>query len=227
MNQPNDEKHPAKPDFLASKGVWTSSENAKLTPVLHAWIQCLDLYRYDRDVHRPEDSTDEPWHYRERTQIGFLSAACWRCNIPTLEEWGTEKSKDGNWINQDPRSKGRGDLWIGGEIDLHIEAKHRWLSLTAQNVSGRSLVGSIAMAVRDLEKLDPVLNRAAAVFFSIHTARRGSSRNYSCWLQSLLELRPSYLAWNLTGSTTQSDDLGIALALFPAGWHQPGSDVGP
>ncbi len=92
--------------------------------MLKEWVQI------QRDYITAFNGRDHPWHYRERTHIGFLSGAAWRSGAVTLEEWQMEKA------TKDTKAKerlGRSDLYIylrPRKLELYIEAKHTFRPAT-------------------------------------------------------------------------------------------------
>jgi hypothetical protein len=95
--------------FVKAHGVPT------LKPILKSWIGVQRKYAMAME------QDDHAFWYRERTCIGFLSAAVWQCGGVTLEEWQTEKG---------PKHKsyrGRCDLYIFHRgREYFIEAKHMY-----------------------------------------------------------------------------------------------------
>jgi len=86
-----------------------------ISPILKHWVQI------QRDYIAAFSGRDHPWHYRERTHIGFLSGAAWRAKAVTLEEWQTEKGTKAK------QRKGRSDLYLylrPRRLHLYVEAKH-------------------------------------------------------------------------------------------------------
>src|SRR5258708_5874155 len=90
-------------------------------PIFKNWVQI------QRDYITAFSGRDHPWHYRERTHVGFLSGAAWRSGAVTLEEWQTEKGTKAQ------QRKGRSDLYIylrTRKLHLYVEAKHTYSRAT-------------------------------------------------------------------------------------------------
>jgi hypothetical protein len=86
-----------------------------LKPILQNWISV------QLDYANAMEHKDYAWWYRERTCVGFLSAAVWRSGGVTLEEWQTKKGP------KEQSKHGRCDLYIchSGK-ELYVEAKHMY-----------------------------------------------------------------------------------------------------
>jgi hypothetical protein len=110
-----------------------------LRPVLSGWLKILHDYR-DRV------NSDTPWSYRERTHIGFFSAAVWKTNGAALEEWTAMKGP------HDAPKKGRCDLWIrvgqGRSSDFFIEAKHGWCTVSSKEEVQRRRIEKVVDAAK-------------------------------------------------------------------------------
>jgi hypothetical protein len=91
------------------------TEFRKLKAVLDKWTRAIEKYR-------DQSGDRSPWHYRERSWVGFLAAGAWLAGGVALEEWCTEKQR-----NSRRKTKGRADLYIGiGGKQFDFEAKHGW-----------------------------------------------------------------------------------------------------
>ena len=90
--------------------------------LLQEWIFLNEKYSLR---HAPDETV---FDFNERTNIGILSVAAWRCGWFALEEFRCDKSINGEV------KEGRADLWIEYEEydDIYIEAKHRKISLNSK-----------------------------------------------------------------------------------------------
>jgi hypothetical protein len=136
---------------------------------------------------------DSPFAYRERTQVGFFAAACWRLDVPALEEWRTMKG-----TIEDP-IKGRCDLWIDTN-DFHIEAKHAWSNVVhsdARIIQGVSTTLDLAEVSAKVLTCDACSKLA----FSFVTACIPKEEFERCevlterWLQIVSNIPCDALAW--------------------------------
>lgn len=94
-------------------------------PLLEEWL--LAIERYCRIM----GGEDAPYWYNERSNIGLLSGAAWRCGRIALEEF----QKDKGYSNR-KKKNGRADLWIAYDNDEDlIEAKFKWVSLFSKNLT--------------------------------------------------------------------------------------------
>src|SRR5213593_78577 len=102
-----------------------------LNPILESWIAVQLEYGHAME------NDDEAWWYRERTCVGFLSAAAWRCGGVTLEEWQTKKG------SKEHARNGRCDLYIcrRGQ-QFFIEAKHMYSRATGKRERELRYIGS-------------------------------------------------------------------------------------
>ena len=85
-------------------GAKCSAQLSCLKPILDTWRN-LNLEYLQR-----HDDGDIPWWYGERTAVGFLAGATWKCGGVALEEWQTKKADKLN-AKSDGRN-GRCDLYI-------------------------------------------------------------------------------------------------------------------
>ncbi len=97
--------------------------------ILEEWL--LVIERYSRHT----GGGDSPFGYRERANVGLLSAAAWRAGRVAIEEFAHEKKKG----EKGGKKLGRADLKIisSTTVDL-VETKFDWISLT-----GHSLVKTV------------------------------------------------------------------------------------
>lgn len=133
---------------------------------LPGWIRLLRSWATVHNEYLnsfPAGGFETAWGFRERPQVGFLSAAAFRCGGVSLEEWATQKSN----------GRGRNDLWLrlqprSDSATYVIEAKHCWASLPVEGEKCFATVDeSVADAVRSAEKLTPDQKRVAVSFVSL------------------------------------------------------------
>lgn len=156
---------------------------------LNQWIAVLRDYRLK--------TTEEPWGYLERTQIGFFSAACWLLGIPAREEWRTKKGEGDN------ESGGRCDLWIY-EPEFYIEAKHLYCVLSDDGKSGvANAKVFVAKAKADASRLQCQPDQRLAFTFIAPLIPKSNQDNIdqrvSAWLDAVTQLEHHALAWYLPG----------------------------
>lgn len=155
-----------------------------LDPVLKSWIRVLKRYY---------SIGDQPWNYRERTQIGFFAAAAWLSGHVALEEWSTQKGR------KDARRKGRCDLWID-IADFHIEAKHKWCIVTrGLDKEMRYIEREMSAAVNNTADLNCSKTRRLAFLFLSPCLPPHPDRDFSAeldaWLGRVYRLRHDAIAW--------------------------------
>lgn len=111
----------------------------------------------------PAGDFETAWGFRERPQVGFLSAAAFRCGGVSLEEWATQKSS----------GRGRNDLWLRlqprtDSATYIIEAKHCWARLPVEDEGCFATIDeSVAEAARCAERLKADQKRVAVSFVSL------------------------------------------------------------
>ena len=119
-----------------------------LKPIFQSWIDVQLSYA------EAMKGKDQAWWYRERTCVGFLSAAVWQCGGVTLEEWRTEKGP------KEQSRQGRCDLYICRKgQEFFIEAKHMY-----SRASGRT--------DRELSYIRRQLNKATEDASALQCKRR-------------------------------------------------------
>lgn len=96
----------------------------------------LSIERFSRIT----DGEDVPYWYNERTNIGVLAAAAWRCGRIALEEFQYEKidvSSSGETAETDQKKWiGRCDLWISNDrVEEIVEAKFKWLNMCSKQIA--------------------------------------------------------------------------------------------
>lgn len=91
---------------------------------------------------------DNPWWYRERTWIGFLSGAAWLTHNWAREEYSCSKVDRRRNRRVRARKAGRADLSLGiGRQEYLIEAKHRYI-----NIDGRTSIELINKALKTVKR---------------------------------------------------------------------------
>lgn len=133
-------------------------------PLLEEWL--LTMERYSR-IMKGEDAA---YWYNERSNIGVLAGAAWRCGRIALEEFQLKKG----FRNREKRN-GRCDLWIATEADEeYIEAKFRWIALRSVNVE-RIVEESLRIATLDAKRTrgnDTDTKAIALGFFPVYVSNR-------------------------------------------------------
>ena len=138
-----------------------------------------------KDPKHTKSWTDCSFWYRERTQIGLLSAAVWRVSGTALEEFVTKKGA----------SSGRGDLWIRVRKSLSeygdgywCEAKYGCIYLEDGDI--KSVLNKVdvrlELAIKDFNKIPSDYKQRLAIAFCelrIKSSREPVGREY---LASLL-----------------------------------------
>ena len=168
-------------------------EIPSLVPVLQGWIDTQRAYLKAC----PDD--DPPWHYRERSCIGFLAAGAWRSGGVAIEEWLTER------LSESGRSSGRGDLWIRcrDQNSFCIEAKRMRPNPNVMGNLDKQLVemeSKLSHAVIDVgtherhscEKQLGVLFVAPAY---PNGPQEGIDESLATWLEGIYSLPHSAIAW--------------------------------
>ncbi len=117
-----------------------------LQPMLLEWI------RLNQDERWWSNDGFGPWCYNERTSMGLLAGALWRCEELTLEEFGFDK------IFREQRRlirySGRGDLWFSvGDTSFYAEAKQRRPRLGGVKSSSMAMNEYLGRACQDAKRL--------------------------------------------------------------------------
>jgi len=111
-------------------------------PILEEWL--LGIERFCRVT----GGDEAPYWYNERSNIGVLAGAAWRCGRVALEEFQFVKG-----FKNKPKWLGRADLWIAS--DQHeelIEAKFKWCSLNSRNGIASVANDTLDLATSDAKK---------------------------------------------------------------------------
>lgn len=117
----------------------------RLERLFTKWDEILSWYEDEWD--------DLPYWYLERTNIGHLALSVYQLSGIPLQEFTCKKGKGAK------SSSGRADLYMSipngptRYIDLNIEAKQVWCSITSLATSNAVLQASLEEAVRDCERL--------------------------------------------------------------------------
>lgn len=114
--------------------------------IIEEWL--LAVERYCRIM----KGDDAPYWYNERSNIGVLAGAAWRCGRIALEEFQYEKG-----YRNKPKWLGRADLLLASEnYDDLVEAKFKWLSLKSRNGISNVVQDVINNAVIDAKKTEGI-----------------------------------------------------------------------
>jgi len=116
---------------------------------------------------------DTAYWYNERSNIGVLSGAAWRCGRIALEEFQQKKG-----YRNRQKKNGRCDLWIATEDDDElIEAKFKWIAMRSTHVERivNSVMGSAKKAAKQTRGNDTDANAIAVGFFPIYLPHQWSS----------------------------------------------------
>jgi len=139
-------------------------------PVLEQWL------RVHRDYMEETGFSDSLYWYTERTNIGALAGAVWRCGGYAVEEYGALKGKDAD------ESNGRVDLFFMlSDYEVVVEAKQCWIYLSKNNRRDFHLDISkaIEVALSDIRRTQDSLNHKYAigiVFFPTYAKDLEESR---------------------------------------------------
>ena len=108
-------------------------------PLIEEALLAIDRYS------RVMGGEDAIYMYTERTCVGLLAAAAWRCGWVALEEYQLEKH-DAN----KSRRLGRADLYMASEYtEDSVEAKYKWLHLKNTAPSPAIFDPTLAWALGD------------------------------------------------------------------------------
>lgn len=156
----------------------------RLAPVLRSWISVIRKYH---------SIGDQPWRYRERTQVGFFAAATWLSGHVALEEWSTQKGP------KVALKKGRCDLWINIS-DFHIEAKHKWCTVTRNlDKEMRDVERAMSAAVQSTGELNCYKSKRLAFLFLSPwlppDADGDLSEALDAWLGRVYDVKHDAIAW--------------------------------
>jgi len=126
--------------------------------IFEEWF--LLLKRYCRST----SGKDAPFWYNERSNIGILSVAAYRCGFIALEEYQCTKGRGANKRN------GRADLWIASDFlntAESVEGKFAFISLTSKDIAV-FVTKRIELAIKDVKKVNEESNKIALVFLSVY-----------------------------------------------------------
>lgn len=160
--------------------------------LLEEWL--LVTERYCRIM----GGEDAPFWYNERSNIGLLAGASWRCGRISLEEFQITKG-----YRNKPKKHGRSDLWMAledGREEL-IEAKFKWISLHSKDLS--SVVNeALDRAMNDAKKArgnDEDTKAIGIGFFPVYVTKNKVHEIdsiISSMINQFLELEYHSLAWS-------------------------------
>ena len=161
-----------------------------LKPILRSWIDVQLAYEHAMG------HDDRAWSYRERTCVGFLSAAAWQCGGVTLEEWRTEKGP------KKQTRHGRCDLYIcRRNQEFFIEAKHMYSRATGRSERELTYIArQLDRAVGDASVLQCERSTQLGVLFVAPYYPAGKhpdsfDEHISEWLQGVATVPHSAMAW--------------------------------
>jgi hypothetical protein len=123
-----------------------------LENLFQKWDEILSWYEDEWD--------DLPYWYLERTNIGHLALSVYQLGGIPLQEFTCRKGKGAK------NSSGRADLYMSipngstRNIDLNIEAKQVWRSITARASSNSVIKAGLGKAVHDCRRLKEAAWRA-------------------------------------------------------------------
>ena len=114
-----------------------------LAPMIEQWI------KINREYIEEEKYEDALYLYNERSTVGSLAGAAWKCGGYAIEEYVAIKGKDKDEKN------GRIDLLLNlSRKNIIIEAKQLWLQLynQSQNDIKEKIKQSLTSATNDIKK---------------------------------------------------------------------------
>lgn len=118
------------------------------TTKLEHWIDIIEEWNWAIERYCRVTGNDTPYWHSERSNIGVLAAAAWRCGKIALEEFTQAKTEN----------LGRCDLWIAGEnFSNYIEAKFEWINILSEQRK-ESAEKCLKQAMADVEKLSGIEN---------------------------------------------------------------------
>jgi len=181
-------------------------------PILQSWLDVQLAYE------RAMKHDDQAWWYRERTCVGFLSAAAWQSGGVTLEEWQTEKG---------PKEKsrhGRCDLYIfRRNQQFFIEAKHMYSRATGRSERELTYINrQLDRAVADASVLQCKRSQQLGVLFVVPFYPPGKhpesfDEHIAEWLEGVATVPHSAMAWlyqprhKIQGKRTEHVSPGVIL----------------
>lgn len=158
-------------------------------PILQKWIAVQLAYS------KAMGNADQTWWYRERTCVGFLSAAVWQSGGVTLEEWQTKKGP------KEQSRHGRCDLYAcRGKQEFFIEAKHMYSNaLENRDRELRNIQRTLDKARKDASLLqcEECLKLGVLFLAPVYpTGHDSIHRHISEWLKEIEEkIHHSAMAW--------------------------------
>lgn len=125
-----------------------------LTALLEGWIKATAKYS------KASGDSEAGYFWGERASISILAAGAWLADGVALEEYPTEKTREGIAKN------GRADLYVHiRESRIGIEAKHKWTTASwSDDVLQKHLQVCLAKAVFDARALGNEVRRYGCVF---------------------------------------------------------------
>ena len=131
-------------------------------PILEEWL--LGIERFCRVT----GGDEAPYWYNERSNIGVLAGAAWRCGRVALEEFQYVKG-----FKNKPKWLGRADLWLASDDHKElVEAKFRWCSLRSRNGITNIANETLELAALDAKKTrggDLTLKAIGVAFVPFYT----------------------------------------------------------
>ncbi|MDB6063936.1 MAG: hypothetical protein JWR26_144 [Pedosphaera sp.] len=172
---------------------WKAKERS-LQDILQKWIAAQETYA-------SKVEGDYSWNYRERSCIGFLAAATWLAEGVALEEWRTEKQREGG------TGYGRCDLWIrhNGQ-EYFIEAKHDHVTFRSGKHRNSGKVRQIKKRLRaatndakkHIVKCESSVKRLGVLFIGTKFRSKNSKsllEQRATWLKKLNWIPHTAIAW--------------------------------
>ena len=172
-----------------------------IRPVLEQWL------RVHRDYIEEAGFSDSLYWYTERTNIGALAGAVWRCGGYAVEEYGALKGKDAH------ESSGRVDLFFMlSEHEVVIEAKQCWMYLATNARRDFQLAISkrLEEAVSDIRRTQESLahqNAIGIVFFPTYAKDfEGAQESMERFIDAIKATECSFysLLWNTSENSLVS-----------------------
>jgi hypothetical protein len=158
--------------------------------LLEEWL--LANERYCRIM----DGEDAPFIYNERSNVGILAGAAWRCGRVSLEEFQQEKGHKNK-----PKWNGRADLYMASEESEElIEAKFSWLNLRSNemNTQAKKVLNSAIDDAKKTRGTNPEIRCIGVAFLPVWipcTSEPEVEEKISTAITSLCELDCHAIAW--------------------------------
>jgi hypothetical protein len=195
---------------LTDRGISLGSLQT-LSPVLEEWLR----------INEDWEEGDAAWWYNERTVLGILAGAVWRCQGRAIEEFLTEKRHSQKRRGSYP---GRCDMVFGiGEEEFWCEAKQCWSNIGNGEKAIQKVRKNLEKAVQDVKKGIPKDIQGLAIVFVVPIVKVTPSTKQKIdeyianFIELLQQIEGVTLAWTFPQDKRNLDWSEDDKEYFPGG----------